>query len=95
MNEVDIDKNGYIEYSEFLAAAVNKEKAFSLTNLRLAFGYFDADKSGKISVDELKLALGMNYSDDVYKNMIKEFDSNQDGEISFDEFTKMMNMLTA
>ena len=92
---MDIDKNGFIEYREFLSAAVNKEKAFSSTKLKVAFSYFDKDKSGKLSVSELKRALGMNYSDEVYRSMIKVFDTNKDGQISFDEFARMMHMIIA
>ena len=93
INSIDVDKNGYIEYSEFLSAAINKENAYSQANLRMAFNHFDSDKSGKISIDELKKSISLGCSEDVFRELIKEFDENKDGEISFDEFTKMMNKL--
>ena len=93
MNSVDIDKNGFIEYTEFLTAAINKEKTFSSANLKMAFSYFDTDKSGKISIPELKQAIGMGCSDELFQDLIKEFDENKDGELSYEEFTKMMNKL--
>jgi calcium-dependent protein kinase len=93
MASVDIDNNGYIEYSEFISAAINKEKAFTNGNLKMAFNYFDTDKSGKISISELKKAFGNGYSEEMYKDLIKEFDLNKDGEISLDEFTLMMGKL--
>ena len=94
MSSIDIDNNGYIEYTEFITAAMNKEKAFTTGNLRMAFNYFDSDRSGKISCGELKKALGNGYTEETYKDLIREFDLNKDGEISFDEFTLMMGKLT-
>lgn len=47
---MDFDSEGQINYTKFLAATVNKEKAFSLTNLRMAFNHFDVDGSNFITV---------------------------------------------
>ena len=33
----------------------------------------------------------MNYSDEFYVGLMKQFDTNQDGELSFEEFKIMMN----
>lgn len=41
MKEIDVDNNGYIEYSEFLLASCNKKKALSTENLKTAFNMFD------------------------------------------------------
>jgi calcium-dependent protein kinase len=90
---VDVDKSGSIEYSEYLSAAINKEKAFSEINLKSAFSHFDTDKSGKISAAELRKAIALGCSEDAIKEFMKEFDENKDGEISFEEFCKMMNKM--
>lgn len=61
-----------------------------------AFKMFDIDKSGAISSDELKQILGRNgknIPEEVWDDLIKEIDINGDGEITFDEFEKMMNRL--
>jgi Ca2+-binding EF-hand superfamily protein len=54
MRDLDKDGNGFIDYSEFLAAAVNKAKIISSENLRNAFLMLDNDKNGFITKNELK-----------------------------------------
>lgn len=97
MNMIDIDKSGYIEYEEFLRAAIKKEKILSRDNIRHAFNMFDKDKSGYISKLELKEILGSgknsNMKDDVWISMVNEIDDNSDGMISYEEFCEMMNKL--
>ena len=41
MKNVDVDRNGYIEYSEFLLASINKKELLSKENLKKAFQLFD------------------------------------------------------
>ena len=58
-----------------------------------AFKLFDEDNSGKISLRNLKRVakeLGENLSDDELQAMIDEFDKDQDGEISEQEFLNIM-----
>lgn len=53
---------------------------------------FDRDGSGLVSADELRKVLeGANTAD--FDKMIKEFDANGDGEISFEEFQAMMKKM--
>ena len=97
MATIDVDKNGYIEYEEFLRASLNKEKLLSKENIKTAFDLFDEDGSGFISTEELKNILGKgtnsNLSEDVWISIIKEIDENSDGQISFDEFSDVMYKL--
>ena len=53
-NNIDTDHNGFIEYEEFIRAAVDKEYFLSENFLRFAFDYFDRDKNGQISFIEIK-----------------------------------------
>jgi calcium-dependent protein kinase len=50
----DFNKNGEVNYSEFMAATVDKKKALTKANLQFAFHYFDTDNEGYITKDDLK-----------------------------------------
>eukprot|EP00736_Rhodelphis_marinus_P011712 Rmarinus@m.3031 len=54
-----------------------------------AFDFFDEDKSGAISVDELRSVLrqlGMEVSESDFRMMVKRLDSDESGDITWDEF---------
>lgn len=59
MRLADIDGSGEIDYSEWLIATVNKKNLISEEKLKVAFEFFDKDKSGSISIDEIKEVLGV------------------------------------
>lgn len=95
MTRVDTDKSGFIDYSEFLAAAMDRKKLLSLERLEKAFEAFDKDKNGKISAQELKLMLESTtkLELDTYKRLIQEVDQNGDELVDFKEFKDMMSGL--
>ena len=93
IKNIDSDNNGYITFEEFLIASINKEKILTEKNLKMAFDVFDRDKNGCISHDELKYILGEynpNAKEYLWKKMIQQIDLNKDGQISYEEFHKMM-----
>lgn len=57
-DSVDIDKSGYIDYSEFVVASMNEKTILTNEKLLAAFKMFDKDNSGSISAEEIKAALG-------------------------------------
>jgi len=57
-NEIDTSGNGFIDYTEWIAATIDKKKLLNERNLRTAFDAFDQDKSGAISKDNLKTVFG-------------------------------------
>ena len=91
----DIDGSGEIDYSEWLVATLNRRSLISDEKLQIAFGFFDKDGSGSISVDELKEVLGSKrlVEDSVWNALIKDIDSDGNGEIDFAEFKTMMHKL--
>ena len=93
LKNIDSDNNGYISFEEFLIASINKEKILTEKNLKMAFDVFDRDKSGGICQNELKYILGeynVNAKEHLWQKMIQQIDLNQDGQISYEEFHKMM-----
>lgn len=58
---------------------------------------FDKDNSGMISAQEIKevLGFGKNMSEEAVNAVIKQVDDNNDGEISFEEFSLMMKKLSS
>ena len=93
IKNIDSDNNGFITFEEFLIASINKEKILTEKNLKMAFDVFDRDKNGGISHEELKYILGEynpNAREYLWKKMIQQIDLNQDGQISYEEFHKMM-----
>ena len=95
MEIIDVDGNGFIEYEEFLTASLDKKKILTTGNVKTVFRIFDKDDSGKITPDELKMVLGQDavIDDNVWTQLIHEIDINEDGEISFYEFDKMMDLV--
>ena len=52
--KLDFNDDGHIDYSEFLAATINKDKANTIDNLKFAFHHFDVDNSGFITSENLQ-----------------------------------------
>ena len=93
---IDTDFNGFIEYEEFVRAAVNSSIFMSKNYLKFAFNYFDRDSSGDITFEEIKKRFTQNSKnsnpkvDKELKEIFDSIDINGDGSISFGEFCKMM-----
>ena len=97
-NKLDMDNDGYIEYEEFVRAAVSKEKFMGENALKFAFRFFDKDNSGTITFDEIKDVFKKSVTDkenveQALEKIIYEVDLNRDGKISFEEFSKVMKKM--
>ncbi|KAL6560498.1 hypothetical protein OROGR_004057 [Orobanche gracilis] len=95
MEEIDTDKDGYINLQEFAAFCSGKSDPYKSAEkeLREAFDLYDQDRDGQISAPELHkilTRLGEHCSEQDCAGMIKSVDSDGDGFVCFDEFRKMM-----
>lgn len=93
MDAGDVDKDGYLNYGEFVAISVHLKKMGSDDHLREAFEFFDKNGNGYIEVDELREALADETetdSEEVIAAIIQDVDTDKDGKISYDEFAAMM-----
>ena len=96
--KLDMDDDGYIEYEEFVRAAVSKEKFMGDNVLKFAFRFFDRDNSGKIDIVEIekvfkKSVNDQNHIEQALYKILYEVDSNRDGKISFEEFSLVMKKM--
>merc|ERR1712232_555674 len=95
MEDVDSDGSGVIDYTEFLAATLDKRTYLKEDVCWSAFRVFDRNGDGKISQEELKAVLGdTSVGDTLGKGLVEqlmgEVDGNGDGVIDFEEFMAMM-----
>ncbi len=94
VNEVDLDGNGTIDFSEFLGLVGKMIKeGQSDDEMKEAFDIFDKDGNGLISAVELRNVmsnLGEHLTDEEVEEMMKEADNDLDGYLNFEEFKCLM-----
>lgn len=93
-NEIDLDKNGLINYSEFISSAIDYKKLIKLDHVLEAFHSFDTDKNGKISFKELSDVIKPRDDEDLeyIRALLGEYDLDGDGEIDLNEFMKCLGI---
>jgi len=105
MEGMDTDGSGVIDYTEFLAAALDKRSYMSEQACWTAFKVFDLDGDGKITLEELRKVLdndevevdeafGGGNNNNRTADLLRDLDKNGDGTIDFTEFMDMMGAKT-
>lgn len=92
---VDVNCSGLVDYTEFLAAALDKRQYLRRDLCRVAFSVFDQDDDGQITLEELQATL-KNSNDAkltarTSESILQELDRDGDGMLSFEEFMLMMH----
>ena len=93
---MDNENRGKVEYLDFLNACMNVENFFTKDRIELFCKSVDLDGDGKISVEELKAIFSggtlVNENSEetksVWLKIMQEVDTDNDGNISYDEFYK-------
>jgi len=93
--QMDVAHHGEVDYTEFLAATLDKKAYMQEDVCWSAFRVFDRNGDGKISMQELEAVLASGNVEEAMgasavKELMKEVDTNGDGEIDFQEFMQMM-----
>ena len=89
ISEIDYHNNKKINYSEFLAATINVKHFLTDNRLLAVFNQFDTDNSGKITKENIVLAmqkLSGGISPEEVDETMKQHDIKGDGVINFEEF---------
>ncbi|KAG9133719.1 hypothetical protein Leryth_019351 [Lithospermum erythrorhizon] len=80
MEAGDVDKDGYLDYGEFVAITVHLRKMGNDEHLRKAFKFFDKDNNGYLEIEELRDALADdidNNSEEVINAIIQDVDTDK------------------
>ncbi len=97
MQALDTDGSGFIEFEEFLRASANKENYVQKDKLKVIYDLLDENKDGQISIKEMKNFFkddeDFNVGDETWREFIGEVDTDDDGQLSFNEFEKLMKDL--
>ena len=95
IRSIDTDKNGAINYTEFVAATMNANVITDEQKILLAFEMLDKDGDGFIEERELEELIGQQeYDKSVFKRMISEIDEDSDNKINYSEFRKMVSSVS-
>mmetsp|Transcript_2549 Transcript_2549/g.2514 ORF Transcript_2549/g.2514 Transcript_2549/m.2514 type:complete len:164 (-) Transcript_2549:146-637(-) len=98
VHDVDPNNSGSVDYPQFLEIMTERyAERNPEEEILKAFQLFDDDHTGRVSLKNMKRVareLGENLSEDELQAMIDEFDRDQDGEISSDEFMYIMKQST-
>eukprot|EP01084_Bolivina_argentea_P104310 186782_1 len=92
--DIDKDDSGTIDFNEFLEMMTAKmSEKDSREEIRKAFRLFDDDETGFITLKNLRRVskeIGENMTDEELQEMIEEADRDGDGQVSEEEFLRMM-----
>ncbi|XP_012853888.1 PREDICTED: calmodulin-like protein 8 isoform X1 [Erythranthe guttata] len=97
MNEIDLNRNGTIEFDEFLDHMSKNIKESKDMSLREAFNVFDADQNGYISANEFRQGMlnlfGREITYEEAEEMIRKSDLDGDAHANFIEFVNILSTL--
>ncbi|NP_001266123.3 calcium-dependent protein kinase 32-like [Cicer arietinum] len=93
MEAGDVDRDGHLDYGEYVAISVHLRKMGNDEHLHKAFDFFDQNQTGYIEIEELRNALSDEIetnSEEVISAIMHDVDTDKDGKISYEEFASMM-----
>ena len=93
VESLDLNQNGTIDYSEFLAGFVDPVHILTLAKLQESFTLFDRNKNGKVSADDLQklLTKGKKANLAVFKNMLVESNIKANTGMNFQDFVQVVD----
>jgi len=90
---LDQTGDGVINYSEFLMATIDKQRAVTESNMLFAFHHFDIDNSGSITIDNLKECFrreGRHLNEEELSAIIEQVPVDRPGFVTYEEFRNFM-----
>jgi len=97
LKNVDNNKSGSINYTEFLIATIDRENLLKRDRLKSTFQLLDKNGDGFLTADKLEEMFNPGKQRDIdsefWNEIIREFDQSGDGMLSFHEFKDMMDKI--
>lgn len=100
ISKLDLAGKGLLDYSEFLIGFLEPESILEEQRISELFQFFDFNNSGAIKASHLIKILSKGYTVEndpneanEWENIIDEVDMSGEGEISIDDFRRMMHNL--
>ncbi|VVB03010.1 unnamed protein product [Arabis nemorensis] len=94
----DDDEEGCISLEDLASRVAGTSSVEGSEEMREVFEYFDADRDGRISAEELYRVFGVIGDErctlEECRRMIATVDKNGDGFVCFDDFSRMMDLHT-
>jgi calcium-dependent protein kinase len=88
---LDSENRGYIEYSEFLRATLDRKSFVTEENLKSAFDYFDKENKGYFDEEQMKIFCKENKINEQLCHLIfEEIDLNKNGKVDFQVFKNIL-----
>ena len=93
---LDIEGNNYLEYEQFVRAAIDKKIFLSDEALRMAFNFFDKENQGIITFGSILTIFkdctkkGINTEEELKKIMKEIGINNEDLSINYSSFTQLI-----
>ena len=88
LKEVDLDNNGQINYSEFVACAIDHKVLLKKESIYEAFKAFDSNKTGNLTLKNITDIIRPSNKEDIQylKDLFDKFDVDKNGYIDYNEF---------
>jgi len=88
LDALDVDKNGVIEYQEYIQGLCDKESLYSETNLKNTFNIIDNGEKGYLTSEDIKSFAFPNktVNDEAITEYLKQFGMKIDDKLNFDNF---------
>lgn len=90
--KLDINGNGIVTWTEFIAGTLEGQNGMEEHRLADAFDVLDKDDTGYISEENLRSILGKHYNQEYVMELMAEVDINRDHRISFAEFKRVFRV---
>ena len=91
-DELDGDKNGTIEFEEFLRGCIDKSEILNDKYINYAFKFLDKENKKSLSPEQIMSAFFVESeaSKEILNNMLDSNDYDKNGRINFDEFKNLI-----